>query len=376
MLHRINLPDAACQGIFKHFLTFQRKVLAFACNPATSLPPTKTQVQNEFGTAADWFWKQLHVQRGKNRGDPNDLHRALRDLIAFVQADRGSCQQILDAFDHDINFPDHIDDPTFQFSYRTVLDEATRNVLKPLLISFYEKLLYSGFPDQIHGNSAKFDRDSFIKSFWDANPDLNVCPACDGQRPDSIDDKNYSDVDHYLPKAAYAFLSIHPANLVPVCKNCNSSFKGTHDPVDQADDAPLVNIFIPYYRPALDFIDVEARRTYTGVLQFHILDSDGTRSRRVDNLDQTFRLEERWRSRTDQTTGSIREALSGARRVMLRLGNNPDQVDLETELDEMFRERTARIGHDYNYVLHASYLQFAKTDSDEFDELLRQFRGE
>ncbi len=376
MLHRINPPDAVWQDIFKHILAFQREVLAFACNPSTSHSLTKDQIENEFGAAADWFWKQLHVQRGDNKGNPNDLHRALKALIEFVQKNPGVGQTILDAFDHDIAFPDHIADPGFQFSYQTVLDDATKNALKPLMIAFYEQLLARGFPEQIHNNPMKFDRDAFVQEFWAANSDLNVCPACDGQRPDSIDDKNYSDVDHYLPKAAYSFLSVHPANLVPICKECNSSFKGTRDPIDEADDAPLVNIFIPYYRPALDFIDVQAYRTDEGVLQFRILDSDGSRSRRVDNLDKTFRLEDRWRSRTDQVTGSIREALSGARRIMLRLRINPKRVGLETELGEMGKERTKRIGKDYNYVLHASYLRFAKEDPGEFGELLRQFKGE
>lgn len=379
MLHRINPLDATCQEIFDHILAFQRQVLAFACNPATSLPLTETDIQDEFGLAADWFWRQLHGQRGRSRGEPNDLYRALESLIEFVQAHPGSGETILEAFDHDISFPDHIDDPDFQFSYKTVFDNATRDAIKPLMVAFYEKLLYSGFPEQIHlrhGNSTRFDRDAFVRSFWAANPDLNVCPACDGQRPDSIRDKNYSDADHYLPKAAYSFLSIHPANLVPVCKNCNSSFKGTHDPIDVAGDAPLVNVFMPYYRPALDFIKVQAYRTDVGELQFRIFDSDDSRSRRVDNLDQTFQLEDRWRSRTDQVTGSIREALSNARRIMLRHKNNPDQIELRTELGEMLQERTRRIGKNYNYVLHASYLRFAKTDQGEFEELLRQFEGE
>jgi hypothetical protein len=299
----------------------------------------------------------------------------LKSLIEFVQANPGSCRVILDAFDHDITFPDHIDDPDFQFSYQTVLDEDTRDALKPLMVAFYEELLYSGFPDETHHNSTKFNRDSFIRAFWAANSDLNVCPACDGQRPDSIGDKNYSDADHYLPKAAYSFLAVHPANLVPICKECNSSFKGTRDPIDEVDDAPLVNIFIPYYRPALDFIDVETRQTDTGVLQFRILDSNGTRSRRVDNLDRTFRLEERWVSRQRQVVGSVSEELTGARRIIRRLGGSPGDIELRAQLQDMLERRAERIGKDHNYVLHTSYLRFAEADQGEFDELLRQFKG-
>jgi len=41
----------------------------------------------------------------------------------------------------------------------------------------------------------------------------------------------------------------------------------------------------------------------------------------------------------------------------------------------MLKDRTALIGKNYNYVLHASYLTFAANDQDEFEELYRQFEG-
>ena len=183
----------------------------------------------------------------------------------------------------------------------------------------------------------------FLRRFWSANPDLNVCPACDGQRPDSIGDKYYSDADHYLPKADYSFLSVHLTNLVPVCKNCNSSFKGTHDPVDKDDDAPLVNVFLPYLRAALDLVTVEVRRPGIGPLQFSIIDFDGTRSRRVENLVKTYRLEDRWQSRTGQVIESVCETLSGERRIMLRHELVLEKADFELELKQMAEDKSVRI---------------------------------
>ena len=375
MLHRITLPDAACQAICAHILSFERHVLAFACNATTTLPLTEAAIKAELGPAGDWFWQQLHVQRGQNRGAKNNLHRALEAFIKFVQATPACSQTIIEAFDHDIKFPDYIDDPSFQFSCRTVLDEATRSALKPLLVAFYEDLMYAGFPECVHGRSEKFDRDAFMRRFWLANPDLNVCPACDDQRPDSIGTKNYSHADHYLPKADYSFLSVHPANLVPVCGDCNSLFKGTHDPVDKAEDAPLVNIFLPYHRAALDFVTVQAGRE-TGPLQFTVLDNDGSRSRRVENLVETYKLEKRWQSRSRYVTDSVRETLSGQRRIMLRFGQALERADFGLELEQMAEDKRIRIRKCANYVLHASYLQFAAADKAESEELYRQFLGE
>lgn len=375
MLHRINPPDAECQAIFSRILSFQRQVLAFACDPATTLPLTEAVVLAEFGAAGEWFWKQLHAQSGKNTGAENDLHRALESVIRYVRSHPGLGSVVLDSFDHDIDFPAHIDDPAFQFAYNTTLDNTARDALKALMVAFYEDMLCAGFPSVVHGAPTTFDRDALVRSFWAANPEIKVCPACDAQRPDSIGDKNYSDVDHYLPKSSYSVLSVHPTNLVPVCQGCNRSFKLTRDPIDLENDAPLVNIFVPYLRPALDFVAINTRRLANGPLQFSIIDVDGTRSRRVENLDRTFQLEERWCKRADQVKDSVREALSGARRIMLKHEIIPREVDLQVELEEVHKERTALIGKNYNYVLHASYLTFAANDQDEFEELYRQFEG-
>ena len=300
---------------------------------------------------------------------------ALASVICHIKNHPACGQVVLDAFDHDIDFPNHIDDPEFQFEYNTALDDTTRNVLKVLMVAFYEDLLYDGFPGEVHGVPQKFSRDSVLQRFWSANSGLNVCPACDGQRPDSIGMKNYADVDHYLPKSSYSFLSIHPVNLVPVCRECNSSFKLVRDPVDKANDAPLVNIFVPYLRAALGSVTVKTSRSNDGALQFEVIDNDGSRSRRVKNLVRTYRLEERWPSRESQIKGSIVEELQTARRRLARYGENPDAVQLRLEIDDMLESKITRIGRNHNYILHASYLSFASGNQDESDELLRQFEG-
>jgi hypothetical protein len=375
MLHHIKVPDVTCQSIFKKILVFQRQVLAFACDLAITLPLTQSSVDGKFGAASDWFWRKLHFQSGANAGSPNDLYRALESVMRHVQATPGIGKIILEAFDNDICFQDHIEDPSFRFSCVTLLDEPTRDALKPLMVAFYERLLCEGFPSGVVANGSKFNRDSVVRSFWSSNSELNVCPACDGQRPDSTSAKCGSSADHYLPKSSYLFLSVHPANLVPVCSECNLNFKASRDPIDDATDAPLMNLFIPYYRAALDFITVNTSKSATGALQFSIVDADGSRSRRVENLVRTYQLEERWFSRRDQVTGSIREALSHHRRILERHGMVLNEGDFRHELDEMAKDRTDRIGRDYNYVLHTSYLRYAATDPGESAQLLRQFRG-
>ena len=43
----------------------------------------------------------------------------------------------------------------------------------------------------------------------------NLCPYC-GQRV-------VATLDHYLPKSAFPDFSVHPHNLIPCCRDCNSS---------------------------------------------------------------------------------------------------------------------------------------------------------
>lgn len=59
---------------------------------------------------------------------------------------------------------------------------------------------------------------------------INVCPYCGQQYFSIVKNKlgNYiaeATLDHYYDKSEYPFLALNLYNLIPVCKNCNSSFK-------------------------------------------------------------------------------------------------------------------------------------------------------
>lgn len=59
---------------------------------------------------------------------------------------------------------------------------------------------------------------------------IDVCPYCGQQYFSIVKNKsgNYiaeASIDHYYEKSDYPFLALNLYNLIPVCKNCNSSFK-------------------------------------------------------------------------------------------------------------------------------------------------------
>lgn len=97
----------------------------------------------------------------------------------------------------------------------------------------YLKLLYIKLnmsKKDIKNNSSKK-----LINYWGAYPfafslNVRVCPYCNKQYIEPIytnKGKMRGDMDHFYSKEIYPLFSISIYNLVPVCKFCNSSFKGT-----------------------------------------------------------------------------------------------------------------------------------------------------
>jgi len=88
-------------------------------------------------------------------------------------------------------------------------------------------------------------------------------------------------------------LSVHPANLLPLCKVCNSDIKGEKDPLAHAT---ITDTFIPYRRFArpemrLAFQD-DGQGGYSVSLQ--PANDDPVSTSRVRNFDELFELSRRW----------------------------------------------------------------------------------
>lgn len=371
MLHRIQLPD--CVPQLEQICQFQRDVLALACSTQTALPLTQDTVQNSLGIArGDWLWRKLW----KQRGDPGKttFHLTLIPVIEFFKKYPEQTQTVLDAFDHDMAFHQSLDDASFCFDFNRLTNEA-QTVLKPFMISFYEDLLSVGFEAVIHGKTEKLDRDALIEAFWRVNSQLEVCPACDRQRSDKVDHKVYIDADHFMPKSKYPFLSLHHENLVPLCLDCNRSFKGDRDPIDDHSNAPLTNIFHPYKRPALDYMDVTVNRDHKGVPLIEFEDRAGMPSRRIESLKRVFRLHDRWPDQLRYQIGDVRDALADVGRICRKASIDLTEEILQDELREMLKQKKEKRGQKVGYVLQASYLAYVLNNSDEFQALFREFAG-
>jgi hypothetical protein len=359
MLHRIKLPD--CQVQLREVLDFQERLLRFACTSPVDL--SLEVLKQEFDEAGTWFWERLYFQ-----GDKTALCRRLEDLLNYLEENPQANQRILDAFANDKDFQNHFDDESFRFHQRT-LDEGTiqandLDAAKPLMVSFYETLFEStGFPEATHPNTGvdKLTRSDWNEAFWkDNRQQLRVCPACDAQRPDRIRGRISSQVNHFFPKENYPFYSVHPDNLVPVCAACNMVAQGSRDPIDDHQDAPLINCFHPYCRPAIDYICVTGNATDVGKFQVNIHEKNGSISRRVQGLVNLLNLEERWADRMESLVNLIIESLASDTRE-----------EFQERLAEKSEDTRKHSGREPNSYVYHQLLNYILENPSELDDLWR-----
>jgi hypothetical protein len=378
MLHRLKYHD--CDSNFQAILRFQRTVLEFIWDANTILPLTETALQNKFGNdIGKWVWAKCW-KYGNPSSNPHPFYEKLCDLIEFARSHPGCGQQVLDAFDNDTSFHDKADNPTFSFQFLN-LDNVTNSnglqrKLSLLLGLFYTDLFHGKFPGALIGEQ-DFGRADFASAFWSKNNSLRICPACDTLRPEEGKDKIYADIDHFFPKSTYPFLSVHPFNLAPICSVCNTVYKKQKDPIDNHQSQPLVNLFQPYVKAAIDEIDVQVNRISEVTFTVELYDLQGMPSRRLSNLERLFCLEERWQRRlphevVKRITERVIEwgGMLRHRHIILNEG------DLEDELRSLLEKCTSKIGEEQDQILWKYYIVCVLQDNDEFATLFEKFSGE
>jgi hypothetical protein len=342
MLHPIN-PAAEVE--LRNVLAFQRRVLEFALLPGLTIPLVRQEVNVHFGANAPWFWR----------------HRSLRApvvaLNALVRADQPLAAQILAAFDNDLEFDQHTNDPAFAFAC-FALPEPPRENVRALLETFYDILgSKGGFSSQLTGNGP-LTRNTLVAEFWLGNPDLKVCPACDGPPPERTGDKIHAQCDHHFPVSKHPALSIHPRNLVPICTPCNEDINGD---LDANDRAHLSQMFLPYAREVFGPLRKQAVRDPRQGLAVLFDDGGAANTPRIQSLNYILRLQERWTARLqDQVAPKIENTLRHQWHLIDRLGSGPADLlqDIATQLQE---SRGAR-GRSPNALIEETYWTLLAND--------------
>jgi hypothetical protein len=241
--------------------------------------------------------------------------------------------------------------------------------------NFY-KILCDGVPHEKINETEDLDRQTVLRAYLDAQRKipLKVCPGCDGKPPSIADGSIHEDLDHFFPKSKYPFLSIHPLNLTPFCKDCNQTYKKSKDAI--LDDDPsiadvhaLTDIYHPYQCPAKDELVLEIQINPDNSLSFNFTAHSAIPQdrARLHSIQYTLNLESRWTG--DLAEERVEEKLSS---LLLYGSQNerkenfqPDQEWLNKQLqtaEETFRRQQ---GRDYNFVPALSYVKWVISDSQE-----------
>jgi hypothetical protein len=349
MLHRIN---PAAEAALRNVLAFQRKVLAYACRTDLTVPLTREEMNEYFGPQAEWLWKHWAL-RGR-----------ITKLNEVVRTNENTSAGILAAFDNDVIFDAHIDDPAFEFAC-CGLGADVKDLVNDLLVSFYDLLGQDGgFSAEITGGEV-LTRDLVVQEFWMLNSGLKVCPACDGPRPDKTDGKIHSQCDHHFPKSPHSSLSVHPRNLVHVCVDCNVTFKGNRDANEKAH---ISEMFLPYAREAFGPLEVSALRNAHGVLVVEISDAGAKSTNRIESLDHILRLRERWSDRLSvRVSRSIVGSLQQQSRSAARRGDAA--ADHLSNIAAQRKGFRASRGKQQDSILAEAYCALLEVDKGELDQV-------
>lgn len=294
MYHKVQIPIYEPQ--FSKAIAIVRLTLMFGlCNDQTTIPNDIRLKENVapcffehfkrhgYTEAGPWLWRK-----------PIAIVQPLMELLKIpLNEKRG----ILQKFDEDMPLEKPFQRGTFSYSVLTT--SLALGLVSTIMLNFYEKILRvrGGILAEVLKESNNLNRVAILQAYVDANPDLMVCPGCDGS-PASLDDGFANvDADHFFPKSKYPFLTIHPLNLTPYCLECNTKYKKAKDALKASGVTSLADIYHPYLRPAHEEVEVVIeRRPSDGQpsLYLRAQSDDPQHIARLNSLKYVLDLESRW----------------------------------------------------------------------------------
>lgn len=366
MLYKINPP--AQRDLFDAIAQLQRTLLNLLCDSTCKSSQITEAWLISHLTTMDSDWLQDFCKR---KDTISNLKRPLLEHMRIIaDAPMHVKQAILTAFENSQAFA-NLYDESYTGPSRipdevdiTGIDQQIWAAIRGLFESFYDPLFYPSCGYRLHAASmvalVVFNRDKFLEQFTNTNC-LGVCPMCDGSRGDP-------EVDHFLPKSKYPFLSLHPFNLLPICSTCNGrSRKGQQIPLDIATDKQVLNWFHPYLRAAEGTYTVgfeQRDNKLTPVL----CGKDAQTQIRLINLDKLIGLQERWRQELIHRVRSTLKRIEQHRRRLRQ--HKLNEEELHQKLEEWAKDAEVDIGSLANSILGKYYLEAtAQKQPILYDEL-------
>jgi len=296
------------------------------------------------------FWEKDK----KNRRD------SILTLAAASAADK---QRVIEIADEQLRFRELWQPPCAVTLHKIDWKQEPFASLNKLLKSFYAPLFYDA-------EGYAFSHCSLAKSAFLEGIDCSarkVCPYCDNylQKPE---------LDHFLPKDDFPFLSCHPDNLIPSCHDSNSiSHKGTNIPLDLEEADQTANWFHPRWRSARHQFKVEIGVKPDLSLTARLAPLAAHDEQRVSNLDKMFKLSEFWSRHIQDELLLIGSQVSD---LLQSEDAEADEHLVKKKLMLLAKLRHREIGKRGLAICHTALYQFAADTPSVVSDILRQCRDQ
>lgn len=355
MLHERRLPDDLAQDLGRVYAAKLRLLDWLLRSPPSALDNNDLLVQ-QFGLAlGEWFWERIRKPETRTA-----FGIAVMVLATEARATPVQAAAVADAIAHDAQFHSQweIAGNSLQFPrLHLAWLQSVKNVAEP----FYDWLGSIGFKPESFGLSgAKLERALLMEAFRPQSH--GVCGYCDGPLGELGTEFEANDCDHFFPKSLWPHLAIHPANLFPSCKGCNSTWKLAKVPMGNADAQGLDNTYHPSLRPGGTRIQVDVSTSTLSARRVELKITDPVVPRRAETLVATLDLESRW-------TNSVNEKLDqGISELVAKTARDkgrgwqctPDSVRELIEDDIAWKQ--ARLGRDERCIRHIAVLKHLRDD--------------
>jgi hypothetical protein len=227
-----------------------------------------------------WLWKYIHP-----RSDQLRLYKAAKKIAGQTNTDKAILRDWIDVVKNvSAQFqanPAAWPEPPSQL--------AAWQSFKQLMETFYERFKNNGLPFDAAGNPSDTNgltREKLVEEYKALHGD-RVCVICEYPLGNP-------QVDHWVNKAKYPLLSIVGFNLLPICRECNSSennCKGEDPVYEKGVNEAFNNWFHPYYRPGYGHIVIKYEESELVVKP---QPDTADYADRVNNLAELVNLSGRW----------------------------------------------------------------------------------
>lgn len=258
----------------------QVRLALWLCEPATTQQEvSEPRIRGLSPNLAvqDWLWQLLRLKSNRT-----PLLEYARRLASQSPAEKQQLQDWIEIVKY-VAIQFLPDPPSWP---RPPKELPNWGAFKELMEAFYGRFVSAGIPFDADGKPtavAGITYAAFVKEFKQIHSD-EVCVICGSHL-------GAAQVDHWITKANFPLLSIAPDNMLPICYECNQPpQKGQKHVCQFGVPVSFADWFHPFHRPGYGLLDAK----YDEKLKVRAHPKDLAAAKHVANIDELFRLSERW----------------------------------------------------------------------------------